>query len=57
MKQRLFNIGVAIDQLGYTLITLGAGSTIVANSGVAELKCAMTYKQKLQAPTSEATYN
>lgn len=41
MKHRLFNIGVALDQLVYTLITLGA----------------MTCKQKLQAPTSEATYN
>ena len=26
MKQRLFNIGVALDQLVYVLLTLGAGS-------------------------------
>ena len=25
MKQRLFNIGVALDQLAYVLLTLGAG--------------------------------
>lgn len=26
MKQRLLNIGIAVDQLAYVLLTLGAGS-------------------------------